>query len=271
MIKDNLYPKVKNDYLMGMSVLALSHKYNTNTGDINSILKKGNIKKISQAKRLNPDLIEDYFEKIDSQEKAYWLGWILTDGGVTNKSGLEISLKQEDTYILELLQQDLGINNHIRNYNNQYSRFSFVSKKILKDLEQYGVVPNKSLTLKYPKNIAEEYECSLLRGMFEGDGGISYGIATRYYKDRNKSYTKPYRELSFTGTYDMCKSFHDVLMKYASFQPKNICKNHSVYRVRWSNINEIISIFHVLYDNCENHYLKRKYNKLKEIEGSVTN
>lgn len=51
----------------------------------------------------------------------------------------------------------------------------------------------------------------ILRGMFDGDGGLTIGNATRFYKHRNKYYTKPYQELSYTGTYDMCQGFHDTL------------------------------------------------------------
>ena len=258
--------EVINKYLLGKSVLALSYEYNTYTQKIQNILDKNNINKISTAKRKNPNLIENYFEIINDPNKAYWIGWILTDGGVNNKNGLEISLQSCDKYILDMLQNDLGLNDHVYLFNNDYYKFSFYCKKMIDDLTKYNIIPNKSLTLKYPTNIPKEYETHLLRGMFEGDGGLTVSISTRFYKHRNKSYTKPYRELSFTGTYDMCKNFHDKLKEYAVYTPKRIHKNNSVYRVRWSNADEIISIFHALYDNCGTHYLKRKYELFKQIE-----
>ena len=110
-----------------------------------------------------------------------------------------------------------------------------------RDLEQYGIIPNKTLELKYPTNIPKEFETHLLRGMFDGDGGLTTGFTTRFYKQRNKSYTKPYQELSFTGTYDMCYHFQNVLCKYTDIPLKNITRNHSIYRVRWSNKEEIIN------------------------------
>ena len=259
--------EIINKYVDGQSVLSLSKEYGTNTVAIQNILDKNGVSKVSQAKRNNPLLVEDYFEKIDSPEKAYWIGWILTDGGVTKNSGLEISLQCGDEYILDMLQKDLKITNHVKQFCDKYYRFSFACKKMQKDLEQYGIVPNKTLTIKYPKNISDEYETHMLRGMFEGDGGLTVGVATRFSKQRGKSYTSPYRELSFTGTYDMCKGFHDALMKYAVFSPKNITRNRSMYRVRWSNINEVISILNVLYSGCGDHFLKRKYELYKQIEG----
>ncbi len=252
-------------YLNGNSVLNISQKYSTNTHQIQSILDKHNIQKISQMKRNNPLFVEDYFKIINTKEKAYWIGWLITDGGVSNKNDIEIALAARDEDILRLLENDLHIQNKVKSFNNEYVRFSVSSVNMCKDLEQYGIVPNKTLTLEFPKNIPEEFETHLLRGMFDGDGGFTTGMATRFYKHRNKSYTKPYQELSFTGTYDMCDNFQNILCKHTNIPRKTITKNHAVYRVRWSNKDEIISICKILYNECDQHFLKRKYNKYQEL------
>lgn len=259
--------EIINEYIGGKSVFALSHQYKTSTNAINRILKNNNVPKISQAKRLNPLLNENYFECVDNKFKAYWIGWILTDGTIGKDNGLEISLIKNDEYILKILEKDLGIQNHVKIFQEQYVRFSLWSKKIAEDLVQYGIVPNKTLNLQFPKNIPEEFETHLLRGMFEGDGGLTIGTTTRFYKNRNKSYTKPYQELSFTGTYDMCKGFQDTILKYINISEKKILHNHSIYRIRWSNKKEIIQILDLLYKDCDDHFLQRKYElycKLKE-------
>lgn len=252
-------------YLNGSSVLSLSKQYNTNTHQIQSILDLYNVPKISQMKRFNPLFIEDYFKVIDTKEKAYWIGWLLTDGGVSKKNDIEISLVAGDKDILHLLENDLHIQNKVKPFNNEYVRFSISSANMCKDLKQYGIIPNKTLTLNLPKNIPEEFETHLLRGMFDGDGGFTTGVATRFYKHRNKSYTKPYQELSFTGTYDMCEHFQHILCKHTGAPHKNITKNHSVYRVRWSNKDEILAICRVLYMDCGQHFLRRKHDKYQEL------
>lgn len=253
-------------YKCGESVLSLSHAFNTYTQKIQYILDKNAIKKVTQAKRNNPDLIENYFENIDSKEKAYWIGWILADGGVTTDGHIEIALNEQDKYILELFQQDLCIVNHVKPYGKGYYRFQLGSKCMTEDLKKYGIVPNKTLTLKFPNNVPKKFETHLLRGMFEGDGGLTIGKTTRFYKHRGKSYIKPYRELSFTGTYGMCKGFHDKLKQYTEFTDKNINKNHSIFRVRWSNKKEIINILDTLYQDCGGHFLNRKYQIYQEIK-----
>lgn len=246
-----------SEYLMGESVLALAHKYCTNTHKIQHILDNNNINKISQAKRFNPNLKEDYFLNIDSDEKAYWLGWILTDGGISNNH-LEITLQIKDIHILEMLSNDLGVTSHGLRIYNEYVRFSIGSVIMCKQLAQYGVIPNKTKTLKFP-DIDSKYTTALIRGMFEGDGGLTLGTATRFNKQRGKSYTTLYQEMSFTGTYDMCEGFQRIITTNTAIAPKNITRNHSIFRVRWSNKKEILQIFDLLYTGCNDHYLKRKY------------
>lgn len=263
----NYADDIISSYLNGHSVLHLSQKYSTNTYRIQSILDENNVQKISQMKRNNPLFIEDYFKIIDTKEKAYWIGWLLTDGGVSNKNDIEIALSEKDKDILHLLEQDLCISNKVKPFGNGYVRFSISSVNMCIDLSQYGIIPNKTLTLKFPKNIPEKFETHLLRGMFDGDGGFTTGLATRFYKHRNKSYTKPYQELSFTGTYDMCDNFQKILCKYTGIPSKKITKNHNIYRVRWSNKDEILAICKVLYDDCDQHFLKRKYDKYLELLG----
>lgn len=256
-----------NKYINGSSVLSLSHEYNCSAQAIQYHLDKNNIAKITQAKRINPGFIEDYFKIIDSKEKAYWIGWILTDGCVAAKDkSLQISLQQNDKYILELLEKDLGLFDHVKVFNHDYYKFYACSVKMYNDLFQYGIVPNKTLILKFPNNIPEKYETHLLRGMFEGDGGITVGEATRFYKHRNKTYTKPYRELSFTGTYDMCNGFQETLLKHTkNVAKKNITHNHQIYRIRWHSIEDIAEIYNVLYKDCDDHCLIRKKEKFQKI------
>lgn len=259
--------EVISKYQAGESVLALASRYETNTHRIQKVLDVNGITKISQAKRLNPSLKEDYFEEINSNDKAYWLGWILTDGTVVkSNTSLQITLQKRDAYILELLCNDLGVSrNHLALCNNDYIRFAFGSVSMYEHLSRYGVVPNKTHTLQFP-NIDPQYEVALIRGMFEGDGGLTFGMATRFYKNRNKFYTKPYQEMSFTGTYDMCVGFQRVIRKYIDIPEKSITPNHSVYRVRWSNKSEIIHILDLLYENCGTHYLKRKFELYQKIK-----
>ena len=63
-------------------MLSLQQEYNISYNKIKRIIKECN--NVSSAKQKNPKLNENYFEHIDSTDKAYWLGWIISDGSITN-------------------------------------------------------------------------------------------------------------------------------------------------------------------------------------------
>lgn len=73
-----------NAYLNSTPKIALQKQYGISWDRLQTILKKNNVKQISTAKRLNPTLLENYFEHIDSKDKAYWLGWLISYCSITN-------------------------------------------------------------------------------------------------------------------------------------------------------------------------------------------
>ena len=256
--------EIKEKYLNGTPLISLQKEYNISYDRIKNILKYCEI--ISTAKRLNPSLKEDYFEKIDSNEKAYWLGWIISDGAITNqpeksKFSLELTIKEEDEEILHLLEKDLGVINKVYTSQKKYKRFSLGSKKIIKDLEKLGITQNKSFTVKVP-NIESQYHAALIRGLFDGDGGYTSFI---------RSSGQKCSELSFCGNEFIISWVLDTLTSDIPNLTKNsITKENSIKRVRWSSKKDIYLIRDYLYKDHNNHYLSRKYN-LIYADTEVTN
>ena len=223
---------------------------------VNKILKKHNVQPISRGKRNSPNLKEDYFERIDTPNKAYWLGWLITDGCITSRHDIEISLQARDVPILELFASDLGVYNKIKDFNKIYKRFLITNKIMCEHLAQYGVIPNKTFTVDFPQ-LADELLPSFLRGCFEGDGHIG-----RSFHKRSK---KLCYELSFTGNKQMVEGFNKAVSFLCNLKPKNVITNRSIWRVRWSCKDEIIKIMEMMYRNSETHRLERKYSYLAEL------
>ena len=251
---------IKDKYLSNMSVNEISNITGICPQKINEILDDFNITRISSSKRCNPGLIEDFFENIDSSVKAYWLGWMLTDGMIWENS-ISISLKSCDEDILKLLEHDLGLVDKVKPFNKNYRRFYFCCKKMVDDLSRFGVVKNKTFSVKLP-DVNEEYIPGLLRGCFDGDGGISV------LNSRGKTEL----EFSFCGTNEAVSKFNELISKYCNIPLKHVTRNNSIFRVRWSNRNEILKIFEYLYKDCGEHRLERKYQKylkILELENEV--
>lgn len=246
--------EIKQKYLQSTPLIVLQKAYNVSYDKLKNILK--DCTTISSSKRLNPNLIEDYFENIDSDEKAYWLGWIISDGAITNqpdksKFQLELTIKQEDEDILHLLEKDLGVINKVYPSQNIYSRFSLGCKKIILDLEKLGVTQNKSFSVQVP-SFNPSYNSAFIRGIFDGDGGI-----TSYTRTNGQHCC----ELSFCGNeYIITWVLNTLLTEIPNLSKHKITNEHSIKRIRWSSKKDLLLLRDYLYKNHNNHYLKRKYN-----------
>lgn len=103
----------------------------------------------------NSNFLDDYFENIDSEEKAYFVGLIYADGTVRIHNGryyLSLELKQEDEYMVKKLADALNCSNNIliRDRTTQFASSTFArfescnSKKLFDDLSLFGIIPDIS-------------------------------------------------------------------------------------------------------------------------------
>lgn len=200
---------------------------------------------------------ENYFEKINSEDKAYFLGFIYADGCVVNdtdKYRYQLSLKihNKDNHILEEFVKYINGEMDIW-YHGQRTMSQVVisGKKILKDLETKGIIPNKTFTIQYPV-IPENLERHFLRGYFDGDGCI------RVNTDR--------RDNSKRGDLRIVSGSVDILNKIN--ERMNFLFNTNVNKlygpkdkqykfIGWAGMTDIEKIYHGFYDNT-NLFLIRK-------------
>lgn len=135
-------------------------------------------------------IINNYFEFIDSEDKAYWLGFIYADGCVTkDHKQLIINLAPKDYNHLEKFKQCIQGKYQIRfKDNNRYVSYCVSCKQFIEYLINDGCIPHKSLILQFPNTniLPIEYRRHFIRGYFDGDGCFSAIIRKR--KKQTKSY-----------------------------------------------------------------------------------
>lgn len=128
---------------------------------------------------------ENYFDIIDTPQKAYFLGLLYADGCIshtTRTSGsicyiMAIALQEDDKYVLEKFRIEMERPNNllfIRGNDHRKAKFCFTvsGEKIHHDLEKHGCVERKSLILQFPTTVPEELMSHFIRGYFDGDGCI---------------------------------------------------------------------------------------------------
>lgn len=114
---------------------------------------------------------DTFFQSIDTEAKAYFLGWMISDGSVNgNNNAVSLEIDREDLYMLERFRETLQSGHALTPTRNCY-RFSFTSEAMVHDLALYGVVPNKTYVTTMPA-LPDHLMPHLIRGIFDGDGTV---------------------------------------------------------------------------------------------------
>ena len=208
----------------------------------------------------------DYFKNIDSEDKAYWLGFLYADGCVTqNKKCLIVNLAPIDVGHLEKFINCIQ-SNHVIRYKdgNRYVSLLICNKQFVSNLIDKGCVPAKSLILKFPsKDIIPAHLIKhFIRGYFDGDGCFSAIMR----KPLNKPNPILCAEIKFLGTYDMMKHISQELPSGNA----EIASDGKIYKIRYHKKEILQSILSYMYDDSTI-YLDRKYQKYLDNKNNLIN
>ena len=117
---------------------------------------------------------EDFFSVIDTEEKAYFLGWLYSDGNVSkNLKTISLTVLSKDIDIIERLNN--LVYDEPRHYiYRKYVKLLMSRKRMSRDLVRLGCVPNKTLVLKFPTydQVPATLVHHFLRGYSDGDGSF---------------------------------------------------------------------------------------------------
>lgn len=125
---------------------------------------------------------DSFFECINTEEKAYWLGFIAADGCVMNSPGkrlLTICLAVKDRDHLENFRLCIKSDRKIHTRKDGNVQFDVCSDKMVPDLIKHGIHPRKSKTLKAP-NLSNDLVHHWIRGYFDGDGCVRMNRSSLY-------------------------------------------------------------------------------------------
>lgn len=200
---------------------------------------------------------EEYFEKIDTEDRAYFLGLIFSDGCVINdlerhRYKLCLKLHNKDKHILEefinFIDGEMKLWFHGQ---RDMCEVSISGKKIIMDLKDKGVLSNKTFTIKYP-DIDENLERHFLRGYFDGDGCIRLNTDKRDGSKRGDL-----RIVS--GSIDMLNKINERMNFLFNTNLNKLYgpKNKDYKFIGWAGMTDIEKIYNGFY-NDSNLFLKRK-------------
>lgn len=222
---------------------------------------------IKNTNRVNKRIKSNYFSEIDTPEKAYWLGFLFTDGCVDHYHStgrIRLQLQEQDLEILEKFKEDLGLDCKIIydiRPNSTCCSVEFTDEQIFNDLSKYNIVPKKTYSIdRIPYNkIPNEFLPAYALGLFDGDGSLSYS------KDCSTDVT-----INYTAYHESeVQDFQNLINSLANIEKNNKNFFTSAWHTQWRGRLQVLSILDILYNNCPRH-LKRKYDKYLHLKNSLS-
>lgn len=241
----------------------IEKKYNLSTPTVIKILK--GVEKYNKSIIFNPELKENFFENIDDEYKAYFIGLLISDGNVfidSNKkanrqASISITLDKNDKYILDEFKKVLKTNTKVTSDGRGCSQIAVRSNKIAEDLSKYGIIPKKTF-ITYLPILSDNMMPHLIRGILDGDGCInSHLIKSGRFL----------HSISFCGSEQLMSDLSNFLFEKVKLKTKPKVysyKDKNLSEISVRNINDMFLLGKYLYSNATI-FLKRKYNKFNNF------
>jgi hypothetical protein len=201
-----------------------------------------------------------FFDTIDTRQKAYWLGWMMSDGCNSVKEGrIAIQLNAKDIEVLLKLQRYIGHKGKLRQWHSDsgYSPngsdvagLMFKNRRLSDALVRLGCGNAKTKTLTFPICVPDHLMRDFVRGYIEGDGNFGY-------QERKKAFS-----VGVLGTQAFIEGLAATIKVHLGIEcpvypSAKVCPWMCV--INKSARLEVMAILDWLYVDCEDMFLERKY------------
>jgi hypothetical protein len=257
---------VKNQYFSHVKIKDIASNFGCSWQQIGKIVWLEIPKRRKHIPKYSID--ENFFDAVDTEEKAYILGFLMADGYVNGKQQISIGLQNGDVEILKYMKEKLKSESPIKINTldgRKYCCISFYSKTLCQQLMKIGCVKNKTEKLTWIDNrIKPELMNHFIRGFFDGDGHFSYYFCKKTLKTH----------FSVTATQKFCKGLSKFFkykfgyMPYMSQRHKGSSSNNRTIELSGNRQN--IAVMDWLYSNSTI-FLKRKYDKYMKFRSTYLN
>lgn len=255
-------------YLEGKTIRELHLDYpNFSEGWINGMLRR---EKITRRNGVAPKLNCHYFQNIDTEFKAYFLGLLFADGHIDHthtKRNYRIclSLNTEDGYLIEKFAKEVQTSLKVKYYTQtkkdgrvrHTAILSLGSKEMYEDLLKLGMTEIKVDNLIHLPPLEGEMMRHFIRGYFDGDGSV--------YLSHVKKTGEIILGSNFTGNYYFLKELNDVLSKFITTKGRKPFDRGNYASLHFSSSKLSTELYNYLYKDNDQIFMKRKKEKFIEF------
>lgn len=217
-------------YIDGGTVCSVAKDAHCRTTYISEILRNNGItprQGCTNSRHLN----KHYFDIIDDNMKAYFVGLLFTDGSIIasdkeRSPAISIELVEQDNSILNTMKKVLDTGNKLsrneRPGRTVTNTLSVRSKELSEALSKYGIVPGKTYVTEHLPHIPEEYIRSFLHGLIDGDGSVYWSLGSWH--------------INFCSHFkSICEDFQALCNDVTNRDmPLSIQESNGVYRVTYN-------------------------------------
>lgn len=247
-ITEELKQEIIKYYLsQPMTMKQVEDKYELSHPTITKILK--DVPKYTKAKLNNPNMKEHFFQEINEEAKAYFLGLLISDGNVFKdntgrQASISITLDLKDEYMLEKFKEVLQVNTSVGHDGRGCGQIAVRSNIMAEDLAKYGVVPRKSYNTYLPL-ISKEMMPHLIRGIFDGDGSIMAKP-----NPSNDGHNRFLHSISFCGTHQLMEDISNYILENLGIKTAVYdYKDRNLSELKIQNIDNIAKFGYWIYRN----------------------
>lgn len=246
----------------------ISKNLNIKIGNVYCILNKYNVKvrSFEEANTTNT-FDKTFFDKIDTEEKAYFLGFLYADGNVHNNV-MQICLQSRDEPILQKFKEYLKSTHKIIN-DRGYKRFAITSTYFTEQLKDKGCMERKTFKITFPSNdiVPTHLIHHFMRGYFDGDGCITYSVYPKYNNSLKWNF-------NITSNYNFLSKFQEIFAQKCGLEIFPIVREKrlstDIFTMRYcgSTNHTLLKIIDFLYKDATI-FLTRKRNKFIELNNKI--
>lgn len=231
---------------------------------------------------------EHYFDVIDDEHKAYWIGFIWADGymAIRNRNNhtsyeFKLALADHDYRHIEKFNDDIEGSYEVKHYgcNGFAGKSKAMEARILITnqyfgkllVNDYGIIPNRTDCSGLLSHIPSHLMKHFIRGLIDADGSFCHYVV----EETNKYGTYIIQKcvVDVGGQPDLLKEIEQHLINnnIVNDFDRKIHKRHegdekdgSYRNLKFCGRNQAMTLLHYIYDDATI-YLDRKYEKFLNI------
>lgn len=266
-LEEENYPKIIEDYKNGLSKRKISEKYKCGERTVIKILQTaGEYERNMSESRQVYCVNQNYFDTIDTSEKAYFLGFLWADGhNQVKHNDVRIDLSVKDVGLLEKFKKWLSsshpIHHRIRKdgfgARSVHVQLNIKNQHLSRSLLALGMVQHKTRHPIWPQ-IESVFERDFIRGFLDGDGC--------WYIRKDQF---PFQgSVSFGGNIKFLSQVALKIEEYTQIKSGVYLRKGSLLygAISFSGKQQMIRFGRWLYQDKGDAYLDRKYQKYLQTE-----